>query len=299
MKLAKKILKWLILLPSDEFREEPEVLNYKVWNNSQTVFLFGGRFKTLNRFPILIITLICLFLPLILFLVFEAKWIWFNVHPSCVIIFLYCWLISFFSYLKASNQDSGILPKNIHKLKELPTEYLNSITLPGGNNEVLIKFCSSCNDWRPPRSFHCSICNNCILIHDHHCKWLGNCIGFRNYKYFFNFLLFGSISCIYLSVMSYYKVFKNGFNYPVSLFIAILSNLIMLYPLLLLLFHIYLLFTQQTTREFLRDSKNNLNPFSDNDIWNFIKNLSHSRGYSSVRRREVYRKGDQRFEDGM
>jgi palmitoyltransferase len=37
------------------------------------------------------------------------------------------------------------------------------------------RFCSNCEQYAPPRSYHCFTCNKCILKRHNHCLFLGNC----------------------------------------------------------------------------------------------------------------------------
>ncbi|KAJ3033602.1 hypothetical protein HDV00_006028 [Rhizophlyctis rosea] len=57
------------------------------------------------------------------------------------------------------------------------------------NIQYRIKYCPTCQIWRPPRTSHCPSCDRCVEIHDHHCPWMANCVGKRNYRYFYAFLL--------------------------------------------------------------------------------------------------------------
>lgn len=119
--------------------------------------------------------------------------------------------------------------------------------------------------------------SNCLAdLHDHHCVWLNNCVGRRNYKFFFSFLLFTSISALYMTAVSiYYMVeswkmrnrisntqqlhdvgvsFRESLKHtPVGMLLAILGFLGSLYPVLLCGLHVYLMITGQQTREFVSD----------------------------------------------
>ena len=113
-------------------------------------------------------------------------------------------LLANFFLLRTVFTEPGIIPKNIEKILpeitllqnseiiscQLSTcENPKSYTVPSQNglNEPL-KFCETCQIFRPPRAVHCKFCDNCVLELDHHCKFLGCCIGKRNQKFFMYWL---------------------------------------------------------------------------------------------------------------
>ena len=181
---------------------------------------------------------------------------------------------------------------------------------------VQVKYCQTCHIWRPARTSHCSTCQVCVLSHDHHCVFLNNCVGERNYKYFLWFLLLACITCCYLIIVSivqlcYYRIgrvdeihdwFLSIGHFPLSLFLAVYGIVALIYPLLLLVFHIYLSSQNITTREYLnyvyrRKHEIFVNAF---DTHSMIKNLyinwvgkSGGVGLSGIR--DVYIEGDYRF----
>ncbi|XP_054747918.1 palmitoyltransferase ZDHHC16A [Anastrepha obliqua] len=71
------------------------------------------------------------------------------------------------------------------------------------------KICKKCHSPKAPRTHHCSICNKCILKMDHHCPWLNNCVGFFNHRYFFLYMAYTSIGCLFLIVFG----FEIGYNH--------------------------------------------------------------------------------------
>ena len=49
------------------------------------------------------------------------------------------------------------------------------------NFSLELRYCQSCNIYRPPRASHCSFCGYCVEKFDHHCPWTGSCMGKKNY----------------------------------------------------------------------------------------------------------------------
>jgi hypothetical protein len=67
--------------------------------------------------------------------------------------------------------------------------------------------CKKCNLAKPPLSHHCSVCKRCVIKMDHHCPWLNNCVGYRNYRYFYLFLMYITLATAYVSLLLSPKVF--------------------------------------------------------------------------------------------
>lgn len=75
-----------------------------------------------------------------------------------------------------------------------------------------MRYCDKCKALKPDRAHHCSVCGRCVLKMDHHCPWVNNCVCFSNYKFFFLFLTYSLIYCIYVSLTSlqYFISFWTG-----------------------------------------------------------------------------------------
>ena len=72
-----------------------------------------------------------------------------------------------------------------------------------------VRYCSICNSYTPPRSFHCSSCNTCILKRDHHCVFTSCCIGFFNHRFFFYFVFYLMIATSLFAPFNLYFVKNN------------------------------------------------------------------------------------------
>lgn len=289
------------------------------------IYLFGGRLRTAKQTPITVGVALSIIVTGVLFWVYEAKWVWDNISPAVTIIFSYLWLLMATMYIKAGYSDPGILPRNIHlpfdlrnsspETQPVPTEYFNSISLPYFEQQtkgVTVKYCPTCHVWRPPRTSHCGTCNVCVVNHDHHCKYLNNCVGLRNYKYFLWFILTAVLCCVIVIVTSFVQIFHyridhefDSFNlsisnYPASFFLAILSCLLLIYPLLLLFLHMVLTSQNLTTREYLnnvRPDKAFVNVFDHKSVLRnlYINWVGKTRGRALFGVREEYNVDDIRM----
>ncbi|CAB9526399.1 Palmitoyltransferase ZDHHC16A [Seminavis robusta] len=145
-------------------------------------------------------------------------------------------------------------------------------------------FCPRTNQPKPPRSHYCHVSKGLVFCLDHYCPWMFNSVGYFNYRYFVNFLIFASVSMLYGASLSYTpfmllsttkyrdQLRANKRHHQVSnshepiprmepflpyahekVYITLtfmLSLAVGLAVLMLTVFHIYLTLSSQTTIEF-------------------------------------------------
>ncbi|ROV94194.1 hypothetical protein VSDG_05728 [Cytospora chrysosperma] len=290
-----------------------------------TVFCMGGRFQNTKSRPVNIATGAFIVLPCILFFVFSARDLWYDISPAVPLIFAYLAFLCVSSFLHASTSDPGILPRNLHqnpppgddedplRLAPPSTDWtlIKSAESSTAAMEVPTKYCKTCQIWRPPRTHHCRMCDNCVETADHHCVWLNNCVGRRNYRYFFTFVSTATVLALYLVAASLAQIlvyknregvtFSQAINHDAVPFAMVFYGFIgFIYPAALTGYHMFLMARGETTREFLNShkfvKKDRYRAFTQGSwIRNWLVVLCRPRPPTYYHFKKRYNEGDQRL----
>ena len=177
--------------------------------------------------------------------------------------------------------------------------------------DVPVKFCKTCNIWRPPRCYHCRVCDNCIETLDHHCVWLNNCVGRRNYRYFFTFVGSSTLLALFLigASLAHILVYRSregvSFNdaidkWRVPWAMVLYGAVAAPYPASLWAYHLFLVGRGETTREYLNSHKfvkaDRHRPFTQGNILkNWISVFGRPRPPTYMQFKKPYHEGDQRL----
>lgn len=177
--------------------------------------------------------------------------------------------------------------------------------------DVPVKFCKTCNIWRPPRCYHCRVCDNCVETLDHHCVWLNNCVGRRNYRYFFAFVSSCTILSLFLigaslaHILVYMSRETISFGAAISKWrvpfaMVIYGAIAVPYPTSLWVYHLFLVGRGETTREYLNSHKfaiaDRHRPFTQGNVLkNWITVFGRPRPPTYMQFKRPYEEGDQRL----
>ncbi|KAJ9481357.1 Palmitoyltransferase [Penicillium thymicola] len=291
-----------------------------------TFFCGGGRFQNSRDKPVNIATGLLIVVPSALFFAFSAPWLWNNISPAIPIVFAYIFYVCFSSFVHASVVDPGIMPRNVHPMPQ-PDSSDDPLALGPPTNDwvmvklatsdvaamdVPVKYCKTCNIWRPPRCYHCRVCNNCVETLDHHCVWLNNCVGRRNYRYFFTFVSSCTLLALFLigASLAHILVYRSqesiSFGAAISKWrvpwaMVIYGVVAVPYPTSLWAYHLFLVGRGETTREYLNSHKfsktDRHRPFTQGNILkNWIAVLGRPRPPTYMQFKQRYEDGDQRLD---
>jgi palmitoyltransferase len=125
-----------------------------------------------------------------------------------------------------------------------------------------VLYCEYCDSYCMADSKHCRACNRCVKSFDHHCIWLNNCVGERNYNYFMVSIVsafaYTVVVVIHVILESFSIDFRDKTELAKIILSWILGGVLGIFGFLLfnlIVLHIYLIMTEQTTYTFLQRKK--------------------------------------------
>ncbi|KJE97941.1 hypothetical protein CAOG_08008 [Capsaspora owczarzaki ATCC 30864] len=278
-------------LESEQRRHPGSIRRFRLFLGNNRI-LCNGKLITGPELNANVVAVFVIVLTTVLFVAFEAPYLMEHVSPAVLPGALYLCFMTSMSMALTAFTDPGILPRNLDLEGSAATNPLPRAIAPKPTDwfgdTMLLKWCPTCRIHRPPRVSHCSTCDNCVERFDHHCPWVGSCIGRRNYRYFYSFLVFTSLSTLYYFGFALYHLLllqnvnrdageKSPFlkamsDSPSS---PLLMGIVFFFGLNVIglsCYHTHLVFSDQTTNEMLKSMRQHDNSASVHCA-NFIRVL--------------------------
>eukprot|EP00038_Savillea_parva_P025980 m.50507 g.50507 ORF g.50507 m.50507 type:complete len:311 (+) comp7241_c0_seq2:195-1127(+) len=249
-------------------RHEAERLLWQRWPG-KNYFLCDGRLITGPGLSGFYFTLIACVVTIALFNVFSAPFLWDHASPVVPLLCGYFELMTLVALCRTTFSDPGIIPRAstaegnnlLPRTEDGQRQFNREVQVKSVTH--ILKYCNTCNLYRPPRASHCRWCDNCVDGFDHHCPWVSNCIGRRNYRFFILFATHLMITIVLLFVFTIvhlalraqkdggtiFEAMKEAPGTPVVIAICVLSFLTVIG---LPCFHGHLLGAGLTTNEFIK-----------------------------------------------
>ena len=137
--------------------------------------------------------------------------------------------------------------------------------------------CKHCDAWQGLRTKHCHDCGRCVRKFDHHCFWVGTCVGEKNHARFVTYLFTETAGIIWAFHISNTGV--RVYDTWDLIFAKNAGPVIMSFVLFLFIlfvgglfgFHVFCVFTNQTTWEISRKQKISYLKGVPNNVYAFDK----------------------------
>jgi hypothetical protein len=215
-------------------------------------------------------------------------------------------LLSVCSLWRTALMDPGIVPRN-EALDEQTREGATPTNLAHAvvhGRSFKLKYCHTCDIYRPPRTVHCGECDNCVSEFDHHCPWIGTCVAKRNYRSFCTFvtllalLIVDIFSFCIINMAELTAEFEDEGRSHADAFLAMLHRQCASFILVFIAFaaacfvwglfgfHIYLTMAGQTTYEHFKHDYGRGSPYSYGRCKNFLWLCCSSQSLSLIRATE-------------
>lgn len=267
---------------------------HKVYGNNK--ILCNGQFISGPDYKSSFASFTMILVPSVLWQIFDGPF-YADRYNAIIPVFVgFMQVGSMATLLLTAFSDPGIMPrqKDYQEAYDVRTDSKRKQQPPRYHELVLrahpykLKYCTTCNIYRPPRTTHCSVCENCIERFDHHCPWLGNCIGKRNYWLFYSFVCVTGVlnssvlgtSLAHVIIVAAEHTDENKGSgdaflqamreEPLSTALAVYAALLVWFTVGLCAYHAYLISTNQTTYENIKDAyAGGTNPFDRGILGNW------------------------------